>query len=200
MRYRVGRWFVRLFVKLYHRMRVEGRAHVPAEGGVLILSNHQSFLDIPIVAAALERHVAFVARDTLAKSAFLRFWMKGAGAILIRRGAPDRAALEEIVEHLKLGDCVVMFPEGTRTRDGSLGELRGGALLVARRAGVPIVPASIRGAIEAMPRGVRLPRPRRVAIRFGQPLQPRDPEALEKVTRSISAGIGDGTFDSVPSV
>ena len=211
--YRFGRFMCRLWLRCVHRLEVSGSDNVPSQGGILLVCNHQSFLDIPVVASGLSRHVAFVARDTLARSRFLSFWMRGAGTILVRRGAPDRAALEAMVDHLRRGDCVAVFPEGTRSMDGSLGSFRPGALFAARRAGVPVVPVGIRGAMHALPRGARVPRPRRIGVRFGAPLDPLgasraggpggpggDEALLERAHDAIAELIGDGAFTSAPEI
>jgi len=176
-----------------HRLRAEGAEHLPRTGGFLIVSNHQSFLDIPVLAAgARPRHVAFVARASLAQSRFLDWLMRESGCVLIRPNTPDRAALEGMIAHLEQGDCVAVFPEGTRTPDGSLGVFRGGAVVAARRAGVPIVPAGIRGAIEAWPRDRRLPRPARITVRFAAPIPPGTADAIDEAKRVIAGMIGDG--------
>lgn len=198
MVYRFGRFVSGSFLVAWNRLRVEGREHVPSTGGVLIVGNHQSFLDIPAVAWAARRHVAFVARESLARSRFLAWLMRESGAVLVRRGVGDRSALRAMAAHLEAGDCVAVFPEGTRSRDGSLGEFRGGALFVARRAGVPILPVGIRGAVDALPRDARFPRPRRIGVRFGAPVAPDAPDALERARDAIAAMIGDGGFASVP--
>lgn len=203
--YRLGRLAVRIYLVLAHRMRVEEPEHLPAEGGVLVVANHQSVLDIPLIAASTRRHVAFVARDSLARSPLMAFVMRRSGAILIRRGTGDRAALRAMVAHLERGDCVAVFPEGTRTRDGSLGPFRSGALLAARQAGVPVVPAAIRGCIEALPRERRLPIPRRVAVRYAAPIDPgavpaEGPDAIQVARERIAERIGDGRYASVPAV
>lgn len=195
--YRVGRLLTRLVWALMFRPRHEGRDHVPASGGALLCANHQSFLDIPLVAHATGRHVCFVARESLARSRPLAWLMRRCGAVLVRRGAADRSAMREMVRHLELGDLVTIFPEGTRSPDGSLGEFRMGALLAARKAGVPIVPVGIRGTVEAWPRDLRLPRPRRVAVRFGRPVDANAEGALEDVRGQIADMIGAGRFDSV---
>jgi 1-acyl-sn-glycerol-3-phosphate acyltransferase len=181
----------------YFRPRIEARANVPATGGVLMVSNHQSFLDIPLVAIACSRHVSFVARDSLARSRVLAHVMRECGAVLVRRGRADHAAMREMIEHLRQGDCVCIFPEGTRTSDGRLQPVRGGALLAARKAGVPILPLGIRGTFDAWARRHRVPRPRRIGLRFGKPVDSADPEALKRVRFQIQAMIGDGHFRSV---
>ena len=196
--YRISRIVCVTVLSTWNRLRVEGREQVPRQGGALLLANHQSFLDIPVVAAATPRHVAFVARESLAESRFLAWLMRGCGAILIRLGSADRAALSAMIERLVAGDCGAVFPEGTRSRDGSLGKFRAGAVFAARRARVPIVPVGIRGAIQALPRDVVLPRPRRIGVRFGTPLAPASPDALGQARGAIAAMIGDGSFGAVP--
>jgi 1-acyl-sn-glycerol-3-phosphate acyltransferase len=196
--YRTGRLLLRIYLALWHRLVVENAAAIPAQGGFLLVCNHQSFLDIPILSVAVPRHVAFVARESLARSRVLAFLMEQSGSVLVRPGAADRRALRSMLAHLELGDCLAIFPEGSRTRDGSLGDFRGGALLAAQRAGVPIVPAGIRGAFAAYPRDAALPRPARVAVRFGAPIPPADPDALEICRQRILEMVGDGSFRGIP--
>jgi len=179
-----------LYLRIRHRRRAEGAEHIPEEGGALIVANHQSYLDIPLISSTTRRHVAFVARDTLADSRVLKFVMRECGAVLIRRGVGDRAALRAMQEHLDRGDLVAIFPEGTRSADGSVGEFRGGALLAARKARVPIVPAAIRGMHGVWPRERRLPGPGRLGIRFSAPVDPRAPGALEAVRGAVVASAG----------
>jgi len=185
--YRIGRGLLVGYLGVFHRLRCEGLEHLPRSGGVLLVSNHQSFLDIPVLAVAAPRHVAFVARSTLAESRFLGWLMRESGCVLVRRNSADRAALEGMIGHLERGDCVAVFPEGTRTADGSVGVFRAGAAVAARRAGVPIVPACIRGAFEAWPRSRRLPRPRRITVRFGPPLPADSRDVIEEARGRIEA-------------
>jgi 1-acyl-sn-glycerol-3-phosphate acyltransferase len=199
--YRTGSRASLWFCKLYCRLRIEGRSNLPREGGAVLASNHQSFLDIPLIGGcAVPRHVAFVARDTLADWAWLAFVMRQSSAVLIRRGTSDRRALRQMADHLEAGDLVAIYPEGTRTRDGSLQEFKGGALLAARIAKVPIVPVGIRGAFEAWPRGVAVPRPKKIGVRFGAPIDSALPDAQERLVASIQAMIGDGRYRSVPEI
>ena len=191
--YRLGRALVAAYLGLRHRLRTEGREHLPRSGGFLIVSNHQSFLDIPVLAAAARpRHVAFVARASLAHSRFLDWLMRESGVVLIEPNTPDRGALEGMIGHLELGDIVAVFPEGTRTPDGRLGVFRAGAVVAARRAGVPIVPAAIRGAFEAWPRDRKLPRGGRITVRFAPPIPPGTDGAIEVAKGVIAEMVGDG--------
>jgi 1-acyl-sn-glycerol-3-phosphate acyltransferase len=189
--YRLVRAFLVVYLRLWHRLRIEGREHLPREGGVLIVSNHQSFLDIPLVAVAAPRHVAYVARSTLASSRLVVFLMRESGSIFVRQSKADRAALEDMIAHLRKGDCVAVFPEGTRTRDGSLGVFRPGAAVAARRAGVPVVPVAIAGAFQAMPRGRLFPRPVRLTVRFGPPIPGGSEDALERAQATIAGMLTD---------
>lgn len=177
------------------RLRVDGRENLPSTGGVMLVCNHQSFLDIPLVAASTRRHVCFVARESLARSRFLAFIMRGCGAILIQRGNPSHRVLREIDAHLRQGDCVAVFPEGTRSKDGRVQPFRQGAVLAARRVGVPLVPAGIRGPIEILPRQRKLPGLGRTSIRFGSPIDPALPDALEKAREAVVAMVGDGRYE-----
>lgn len=184
--------FMRVWYALMFPTRIEGLEHVPATGGVLLAANHRSYLDIPLISNVVPRHVSFVARDTLARSGILAFVMKNCGAVLIRRGTGDRPALREMAAHLELGDVVAIFPEGTRSPDGRLQAFRGGALLAARMARVPIVPVAISGTLEAWPRGRKLPRPQRFAIRFAAPVPWDAPDALERVRGEVERMLSNG--------
>lgn len=197
--YRICRTVVGLYLRLRHRMVVEGLEHLPSQGGALIVANHQSVLDIPLIAASTPRHVSFVARKSLADSRLLGFIMRECGAVLIERGAGDRGAMRAMVEHLRRGDLVTIFPEGTRTLDGRVGEFKGGALLAARKAGVPIVPASIRGSYGIWPRSRRFPGPGRIAVRFSPVQAAGGAEALARVREEVAAGVGQGSFDALAS-
>jgi 1-acyl-sn-glycerol-3-phosphate acyltransferase len=188
------------FCKAYFRLRVEGLENIPPKGGAVLASNHQSFLDILILGGCMPRHVAFVARDTLANWRWLSYVMRQCGAVLVRRGTSDRRALRAMADHLEKDDMVVIYPEGTRTRDGGLQEFKGGALLAARMAGVPIVPCGIRGAFEAWPRGRTIPRPKKIAVRFGPPIDSSLPDAQERLIAAVQGLIGDGRFASIPPI
>jgi len=184
--------FVHLAYTLIWPTRIRGREHVPDSGRVLVAANHQSFLDIPLVSKGLAgRHASFVARDSLARSRFLRWVLSQTGAILIDRTKGDRAALRSMVAHLEGEDAVVVFPEGTRSKDGSLGRPKKGFLLAARQSGAPIVPCAVSGSHRAWPRSRRLPRPGRVNITFGPAVDPARPDALEATWGAIAALLDD---------
>jgi 1-acyl-sn-glycerol-3-phosphate acyltransferase len=101
-------------------------------------------------------------------------------------------------EHLSAGDIVAIYPEGTRSRDGTLREFKGGVVMAARLGGVRMIPVGIRGAFAAWPRGRSFPWPRRVGVRFGTPIDPTLPDARDRLQAAVAGMIGDGSFDSVP--
>ena len=182
-----------LWLRSANLLSVRGREHLPQTGGILAVANHQSFLDIPVLANAIPRHVAFVARDSLADSRCLAFIMRECGAILLRRGQADRGAIRAILTNLEAGDCVAVFPEGTRSVDGRLGEFRGGALLAARKARVPILPVAIEGAGRALPRGARFPRPGRIRVTIAEPIPSNSEQPLEAARSEIARILGQNT-------
>lgn len=155
--------------------------HVPQNGGVILASNHQSFLDPVLVAVPLPRGVTFMARDTLFRFLPFRLLIASLGAFPVQRGTADLGAMREAIRRLEAGRALLVFPEGTRTKDGRVGRMRAGIGLLASRAKVPVVPVRISGAFESWPRSSKLPRPKPVTVRFGPPLPPEvsgDPERI----------------------
>ena len=180
MLYGITRGLSRVAGSLVWRWKVRGAAHVPRAGGVILACNHQSFLDVLLVGGACPRHVRYLARRTLWDQALLGAIITDWRAIPVNRESPGKDELRGIVETVKGGEVLALFPEGTRTRDGSIGDLRGGVGFLARRAGVPVVPVLIQGAFEAWPRERKLPGRGRVRIEFGRPvLYPDDWEDRE---------------------
>lgn len=150
-------------------LRVRNRELVPQEGPVLLACNHQSFLDPVLAAVHLWRECSYMARDTLFRGRFAKL-ITFLNAFPVRRGEADVSAIKESLRRLKRGDCLVAFPEGTRTTDGRLQPLIGGAVLIARKARAPIVPTIILGAFECWPRNAKRPRPGRIMVSYGEPL------------------------------
>ena len=193
-----GAW---LYTKLYHRLRVEGFENVPKEGGAVLASNHQSHLDILTIAACNRRHVAFVARDTLANWKWLAFTMRGCGAVLVQRNSSDRKALRAMAQHLERGDLVVIFPEGTRSPDGRMYRGRTGGMRVALPLGVPIIPAAVTGAHGSGPRWTwGKGTSQRITVTYLPPLDTSpwvgredDPQAWREATEALMARIREVT-------
>ncbi len=152
-------------------------------GGVLIASNHQSYLDPLLVGIALERPIHYLAQRDLFRVPGLGLLIVALGAHPVIRGKADSTALRRMVEVLRGGEPLLLFPEGTRTLDGCLGPFRSGVGSIAVRCQVPVLPVCIEGAFRSWPRTRRLPVPARVAVAFGELLWPkgRNGRALTRI-------------------
>jgi len=170
-----------VWLTVAHRLRARGRRRLP-EGAFLIVSNHQSLYDPPIVGCSVRGQFHPLARATLFDIPVFGWGIRNCNAIPVRHdGGRDRQAIEACVERLRGGGVVAIFPEGARTPDGEIHPFLAGASLIARRSGVPVVPAAIRGAYEAWPRTRKLPRPGVGPIRlaFGDPIPPETIKGLK---------------------
>src|SRR5687768_16831147 len=125
--------------KLLFRMRVEGARNVPRSGGVLICSNHVSHLDPPLVGTAAPRMVFHMAKRELFKVPALTWFMRQIGTIMVHRGQ-GRQAIQDAVDYLHKGRAVIIFPEGTRSKNGVLQQGRSGAIVIAIGANAPLLP------------------------------------------------------------
>ncbi len=161
----------RVVTTLMFGLRVHGKQHIPKTGGVLILANHQSYLDPVLLAVQLNRPVSFLARSGLFSNRFFAWLIRSLNAFPVRQGAGDVGAVKESIRRLQQGHMLVIYPEGSRTEDGELQPIEAGAALIVRRAGVPVVPAVIEGSFAAWPRGRKLFRPARIEVLYGPPLQ-----------------------------
>jgi len=169
----------KLFLLLWHRLRIRGVENIPAEGGVLMASNHASFLDPPVVGVGYRgRPIHFMARDTLWNSKFGTWWMTKVGCIPVSRGTGDMRALKTTIKMLKDGKAVSMFPEGTRTEDGELQAAKGGIGFIIEKSGCVVVPAYIDGTYKAHPKGSKGVKPCKVTITYGKPITQEDFQAL----------------------
>src|SRR5262249_12698938 len=151
---------------------------VPATGGGLMLSNHQSNLDPLVIGLSSDRRLNYVARQTLFRFKPLAWLMSSVDAIPIDREGTGLGGLKETLKRIKRGEVVLLFPEGTRTPDGEVRAMKPGFLVIARRARVPLFPVAVDGAFQAWPRQQRFPRPTVVHVEFGEPIWPEEFEKL----------------------
>jgi len=161
-----------LLFTLFFRIRAWGVENVPSRGGVILAANHESYLDPPAVGLALGRQVYFMARSSLFRGPLVSWWLRAQHSVPLERGEADLAAIRQAVRILREGHGLVLFPEGTRTPDGSLGIFRPGFAMVAARAGVPLVPVAVHGGFRAWPRSQKLPCWGRIQVAYGEPLPP----------------------------
>lgn len=188
--YEVTRPMLRVLFTALWDLRVYGELHVPARGGAILASNHQSFLDPPLVGAALQRQLHFMARRTLFSNPVFGAIIRAYDAFPVERNAADLGAVRHAMRLLREGKLVLLFPEGTRTRTGRLGAPKAGVSMIAERAGVPIVPMLIEGAYGVWPARNLLPGPGAVNIIFGAPLTARSgfpgPDDFRRIWTGLS--------------
>lgn len=167
--YAVSRAAMLLVSKLWFRFSAEGAEHLPAEGPVLLVGNHASYLDPPVMGMSVGRQVNFLAQAGLASFGPLRWWLRQVGVTLINRDAPSKDAMRWIGQRLKAGEVVGLFPEGTRSYDGKVSPFKSGVEFLARRSKATVVPIGIDGTHRAYPRKAWFPRPTKVVVRVGEP-------------------------------
>lgn len=176
---------------LAFRVRQTGVRNIPPEGGVLVVSNHQSVLDPPLVGMGSPRRMNYLARDTLFRFGPLRWLIRSLDAIPVDREGTGLGGLKESLRRLKRGEMVLIFPEGTRTEDGEIAPFLPGFTALAVRSGAAILPVAVEGAFAAWPRGCKLPRLGRIHVCYGRPIPPeqivgRDQrEVLAQVEQSV---------------
>jgi len=168
--YFIGWSSYRTFFKLYFRWRVYGVENVPKSGPLILASNHASFLDPPLVGSALPREINYLARDTLFRFPVIGWLLREVNAVPVDREGGGAAGLKAILDRLLAGNGIILFPEGTRTIDGNLQKPRAGIGLTVIKSDAPVVPVRIFGTYEALGKRDKFPRPHKVSVIFGQPL------------------------------
>lgn len=171
MLYGFVRSLLRLIWKLYFRWEVYGKDNLPAAGGALLAANHVSYLDPPLMGCAVDRHVHFMAKKELFAIPGLGWLMRRFGSFPVDRGGADRKAIRKALEVLRSGHVVGIFPEGTRGDGKTLLKAQPGTVLLAAKAGVPIVPMAITGVERVLPPGRWFPRPAKIRIFIGEPIE-----------------------------
>lgn len=173
---------LRLVFALCLRYRARGHDRITHRGGMLLIINHQSFLDPALVGLPLRRPVSFLARENLFRVPFVGRMLRNMYVLPINRESAGTAALREMIARLNAGFWVGIFPEGTRSADGKLGEIKPGFLAMLRRANVPVCPIGIAGADRALGRNHKLPHFSPVRVVFGKPI------SAEQVAETLKLG------------
>jgi glycerol-3-phosphate dehydrogenase (NAD(P)+) len=166
--YLLARALLLPFFRIYFRLERLGAEHLPRSGPLILAANHRSFLDPFVIGALTRRPVYYVAKRELFERRWQAWLLGGLGAFPIDRGAGDEAAMATARTLLARGNCVVIFPEGTRVRSGALGHPHRGVGRLALQTGAGVMPVAVIGT-EDVRRGLRI-RPRKVRIRCGAPL------------------------------
>lgn len=210
MLFRFAQIFFRMYFFLYHRLSVRGlsclKKFLADNGGkpVILAANHESYLDPPLVGMLFPNAIRFIAWDGIFKFRPFAALLRALGAVPVSQENKNSAAslLRDVMEFIRQGFSVLIFPEGERSHDGNVGPFEGGVALISTKTLAPIVPVWIDGTFEAYPRFRKFPRPKRVAVTFGNPIFPGDiprgiPEKerrrllLDTLERAL-AGMRDG--------
>jgi 1-acyl-sn-glycerol-3-phosphate acyltransferase len=200
MLYAILKPFAFAVMRLLFGLRSRGAEHVPAEGPVLLVANHASFLDPPLVGGVAPRPLSFMAKAELFRVPLFGGFIRRLNAHPLRREGGDAGALRAALRVLKNGGALLVFPEGTRGADGILGPAKPGAGMLAVLGGARVVPVYISGSDRAWPRGRRFPRPAKVTVTFGPPLpvtvgghasRKDDYEAVSRRMMAAIAGLRD---------
>ena len=160
----------RTFYKFYCGWRVFNPERVPRNGPVILASNHASFLDPPLVGSGLTRDINYLARESLFRFPVVGWILRSWNSVPVDREGGGAKGLKAILDRLLAGGGIILFPEGTRTRDGKLQPARSGIGLTVIKSNAPVVPVRVFGTFEAFGRHMRFPHPHRVIVKYGRPM------------------------------
>jgi len=170
--YWVCRLAVRIVFFVFFRFRVQGREHIPAQGGFILAGNHVSFLDPVLFGAGCPRSLYYMARDTLFRRRFFAWLLRAVHTFPLKRRAADFEAIRKGLRYLAAGEGLLIFPEGTRQVGGRAGRAFAGVGFLARKASVPVVPAYVSGSDKALPKGTKKLRLAPLRVVYGPPIPP----------------------------
>ncbi len=186
MFYIVARIICRIFLTLVGRWKIEGKENMPPGGGVIVASNHVSYLDPVVVGCTFDRRVSYLAKEELFKTPVLGWIVRQLGAFPVKRGSGDRGAIRESLKLLTEGHAFGIFPEGTRSKTGLLQDGKPGAAMLAVKAKVPILPIGLKGTKKC----------RKIRVKVGKPMyfpelweEKVSKETLDEITGKIMAEI-----------
>ena len=182
----VVKWIVRgaiyIWCKIYYRAEINGLENIPKEGPLIFCGNHRTYLDPPLMVVTAKRDMRFLAKEELYKNKFLSFLGWVFEAIPVKRDEKDITAIKESLKALKNGQCIALFPEGTRNGIEKGEKAKDGVAFFAVRSGAKVVPCGIKGGTKGN---------RKVTITYGKPLDyskykgEKDKEILDKITKEI---------------
>ena len=183
--YRIVRGLLRFLLRIMFRPILEGPGVIPAEGPVIIAPVHRSNIDFSLAILLTDRKMFFIAKDSLWKASIFGRFVEAMGAFPVNRGTADRSALNHAEAVLASGNALVLFPEGTRQDGPLVADILEGAAFLSARTGAPIVPVGIGGSARAMPKGASFPRPTRIRLYLGEPIESPARTDGGRVPRSV---------------
>jgi 1-acyl-sn-glycerol-3-phosphate acyltransferase len=169
--YFFGWCFFRLMYAVYFRWRVYNPERVPLKGGVILAANHASFLDPPLVGSPIHRQINYLARASLFRYPGVGWLLRNWNAVPVERDGGGAAGLKAILERLLAGGAIILFPEGTRTKDGKLQPARSGIGLTVIKSDAVVIPARTFGTFECYNRTIHFHLPKQLAVKYGEPMK-----------------------------
>ena len=160
----------RPLLKSLFRFQVFGAGSVPSTGGVLLMSNHASYVDPVFMGAAVDRNLYYMARSTLFRPGLIGWFLLNMNAFPVHLGVLDRRAVRRALQLLEDGNLLLIFPEGTRSVDGTLGKPQAGVGLIAYKTTASVVPVFLSGTHKALPRGAKMLKLAKIMVSFGSPI------------------------------
>jgi len=157
MFYYIVRAIAWLLIKVFWEFEVKGKENVPQKGGLILASNHVSYLDPVVLGVSLKRKIYFIAKEEVFKNIFCHLFLSGLNAFPVNRNKTDIVAFKKAIKVLKEGNILGIFPEGTRSYDGELKDLKTGVFKIAKKTGVPVLPVGINGTYDIYPPKRRFP-------------------------------------------
>jgi len=197
--YWIGYHGSRLLARFFFRFRIIHRERMIQTGPVIVAMNHQSYLDPPLAGNACDRAIYFLAKKSLFDASILRWLLPKLNVIPVDLEGNDRSALKALIRVLRAGECVLVFPEGSRTPDGNLQSALPGVGLVLAKTRAPVVPMRIFGAFEAWPIGGKLRLWRRITIVVGEPIRFSDGD-FQISGRDTYAAISQRIMEAIAAI
>ena len=186
MPYKLSRFILLLFLKICFWLKCEGKGNLPKEGGVIIASNHISYLDPLAIGCASPRVIDFMARDSLFSIPVLGGWMRAVGAFGVKRNSADISAMKEAIYRLQHGRVLTLFPEGTRQISVLVStKVEPGVGFLAAKSGAVVIPAFVSGTEKALPKGAKFFRFSRIRVKFGAPIKIDKDKPYEEIAQDI---------------
>ena len=190
MFYKIFKILCRIWYGIFLRTKVIGAENIPATGGFILASNHMANWDPPFLGTFSPRIVNFMGKEELFKNPIMAAICRGLHVFPVKRGAADKAAIKTAVKILKGGECLGIFPEGTRSKTGKLGKAESGVSLIAAMTKAPIIPAAIVNTDKIFSAEVKFPR---LAVVYGTPIKfegnAKDKEQLANFAQLIMSEI-----------
>ncbi len=202
--YFLGWTFYRTAFATYFHWKVFNPERVPLKGPAILASNHESFLDPPLVGSGVKRDINYLARKSLFEKPVVGWILRKVNAVPVDRDGGGAAGLKAIMDRLHGGGAIILFPEGTRTRDGKFQPARSGIGLTVIKSEAPVIPVRVFGTYQAWGRHIKFPRPHGVRVKYGMPMifeqlraeaktcaKPRLKEIYQQVADEIMAAIAE---------